>query len=432
MAQADFTRISTNIAALNNLNSLRSINTKLGTAQLRLATGKRINQASDDPAGLTIAMKLNARNEGLKASLGNIGDAKNMLSVAEGGLQQINDLLIEMKSKATSAASDTLGADERAAIGQQLQSLAKQINDIVSENKWNGTSLLDGTVDMALQTGASETDTTRWMMNTGAVGDSHNATGIGVANGSLTDVTLSAAGGSGAATVGASFDTTDLTGRPTGAGASASTAFIGLTQLDTGMYKLKVVDRDIAGSGAAAIMELYKVNGNAEELVGVDDNGTDDAAPGTNTTALQFTMDISAAAASYDTGRGLKVFLNAFAGGGADGDVSKLMYTKAGEVSVDVSTSSAARDYMTAVDGAIAKVSGSLNNIGSLVGRLNSKEITVGVEQVNTEASYNRIMNADMAYEQVESAKYQILQQTAVAMLAQANAAPQGILSLFR
>jgi flagellin len=425
MAQADFTRISTNIAALNNLNSLRSINTKLGTAQLRLATGKRINQASDDPAGLTIAMKLSARNEGLKASLGNIGDAKNMLSVAEGGLQQINDLLIEMKSKATSAASDTLGDDERAAIGQQLQSLAKQINDIVSENKWNGTSLLDGTVDMTLQTGASETDTTKWVMNTGAVGDSHNATDIGVATGSLTDVILGVAGGTGGTPVGGSFDITTA-GGPTGA--AASTVFAGLTQLETGTYKFKVVDRDIAGGGAAVKMELYKVNGNAEELVEVDDTGTD---VDPNTTASYFSMDVSAGAVSYDTGRGLKVYLKAFAEV-EDGDISKFMYTRAEEVSVDVSSSSAARDYMTAVDSAIAKVSGSLNNIGSLVGRLNSKEITVGVEQVNTEASYNRIMNADMAYEQVESAKYQILQQTAVAMLAQANAAPQGILSLFR
>jgi flagellin len=519
MAQADFTRISTNIAALNNLNSLRSINTKLGTAQLRLATGKRINQASDDPAGLTIAMKLNARNEGLKAAVNNIGDAKNMLSVAEGGLQQINDLLIEMKSKATSAASDTLGDDERDAIGQQLQSLAKQINDIVGENKWNGTSLLDGNVDMTLQTGASETDTTKWVLNTGAVGDSHNAMDLGVATGSITDATLAVASGS---TVDGSFDT--LVGTT---GATANSSFDGLTELDTGTYKFKVAEtatdattgkaiklntpaeiEEFTGTSAATNghglasgtykltvgtsatagaldytitdtkgnivasalaldtqattalvdgsgnslgidiklsadmatgdtldfeyiaggevkMELYQVSGNTEKLVDVDDNGADDV---TDTSASKFYM---AAGSSYDTGRGLEVSLQAFANV-KSGDSSKLVYTQAGDVSVDVSSASAARAYMVAVDGAISKVSGSLNNIGSLVGRLNSKEITVGVDQVNTEASYNRIMNADMAYEQVESAKFQILQQTAVAMLAQANSAPQGILSLFR
>ena len=520
MAQADFTRISTNIAALNNLNSLRAINTKLGTAQLRLATGKRINQASDDPAGLTIAMKLSARNEGLKAAVNNIGDAKNMLSVAEGGLQQINDLLIEMKSKATSAASDTLGADERDAIKLQIQSLATQINDIVGENQWNGRSLLDGNVDMTLQTGASETDITHWVLNTSSTkGVGHNAVDLGVATGATDVATLSAI-----STADASFDTT------VGAsGATASTTFTGLIELANGAYKLKVVDTatsaasgkatqlsassasiggftgsdgalnsgiykltvdaaatsidfrftitdslgnvvaqndgttvndvsSVSGGGeltdsagnnlgislilnndltigkeidleyiakGQAKMELYQVNGASEQLVNVDANGTD----GTdNVMASKFYMT---AGLTYDTGRGLQVGLAAFASITAD-DTSTFSYTRAGDINVDVTSALASRNYMAKVDNAIKNVSNSLNNIGSLVARLNSKEMTVGVDQVNTEASYNRIMNADMAYEQVESAKYQILQQTAVAMLAQANAAPQGILSLFR
>jgi flagellin len=172
-------------------------------------------------------------------------------------------------------------------------------------------------------------------------------------------------------------------------------------------------------------MELYQVNGASEELVDVDANGTD----GTdNVTASKFYMT---ALSTYDTGRGLQVGLAAFGSVTAE-DTSTFSYTRAGDINVDVTSALAARNYMAKVDVAIEKVSNSLNNIGSLVARLNSKEITVGVDQVNTEASYNRIMNADMAYEQVESAKYQILQQTAVAMLAQANAAPQGILSLFR
>jgi flagellin len=513
MAQADFTRISTNIAALNNLNSLRSINTKLGTAQLRLATGKRINQASDDPAGLTIAMKLNARNEGLKAAANNIGDAKNMLSVAEGGLQQIIDLLIEMKAKATSAASDTLGTDERDAIKVQIQSFVTQINDIVKENKWNSTSLLDGDVDMTLQTGASEKDITYWVLNTSTKGVGHDAVDLGVATVATDVATLSAISTAG------SFVSA-------GSGATASTTFTGLTELANGAYKLKVVDKatsaasgkatqlsassasivaftgtdgalnsgiyrltvdagatsiafkftitdslgnvvakntagiDVSGAGGAELtddaavpnnlgislelnadltigkeidleyiakgqakMELYQVNGASEQLVDVDANGTDGP---DNVTASKFYMG-----STYETGRGLQVGLAAFASVTAD-DTSTFSYTQAGDIGIDVSSALASQSYMAKVDIAIKNVSNSLNNIGSLVARLNSKEMTVGVDQVNTEASYNRIMNADMAYEQVESAKYQILQQTAVAMLAQANAAPQGILSLFR
>ncbi len=538
MAQADFTRITTNIAALNNLNSLRSINTRLGTSQLRLATGKRINQASDDPAGLTIAMKLSARNEGLKAALGNIGDAKNMLAVAEGGLQQINDLLIEMKSKATQAASDTLGADERDAIKQQLESLAKQINDIVDETKWNGSSLLDGSVNKTLQTGATGEDTTNWILRTNSAsattGVGHTSVELGVASGSATNATLTVTSGT---TVGSSFATTSTRD----SGVSSVIGFDDLIELDSGTYKFRIADKatsmdtgkvtmlntvseldelsatatidagyelasgiyklkidgnagtpdsftinytitdslgnvvatyhnlsapassdtdyaylldtngnklglriDIGASGIAtgteinfeyvakgqAKMELYQINGSSEQLVDVDTDGMDNTA--TNTTGSRFYMDIGASVASYDTGRGLKVFLDAGFSNITVGQTSTFEYTQAGDVSVDVSNASAAQSYMSAVDNAISKVSQSLTSIGSLVARLNSKEITVSSDQVNTEASYNRIMNADMAYEQVEAAKYQILQQTAVAMLAQANAAPQGILSLFR
>ena len=537
MAQADFTRISTNIAALNNLNSLRSINTKLGNAQLRLATGKRINQASDDPAGLTIAMKLSARSEGLKAALGNIGDAKNMLAVAEGGLQQINDLLIEMKSKATQAASDTLGTDERAAIESQLESLAKQINDIVDESKWIDSNLLDGSVNKTLQTGASGDDTTQWLLRTNSAtattGTGHNSIELGVASGSATGATLAVTSGT---TVGSSFATSST--RATGIGAvegfddmieldsgaykfriadkatststgkatalNSVTGFDAFTagsidtgyELDSGMYRLTVdatsgsgttfkvsytitdslgdvvatydnlaassatstdyanildtdgnmlgIKMDIGGTAPTVgdevnfeyvakgqvKMELYQVNGSSEQLVDVDTDGSDNTLA--NTSGSRFYMDVDSSIASYDTGRGMKVFLNSGFDDVNVGETSTFGYTQAGDVSVDVSTASAAQDYMASVDIALTKVTQSLNSIGSLVSRLNSKEITVGVDQVNTEASYNRIMNADMAYEQVEATKYMILQQTAVAMLAQANSAPQNILSLFR
>ena len=99
MAQADFTRIATNIGALNALQSLRSINQQLGIHQQRLASGKRINSAADDPAGLTIATKFLSRAEGMKVALDNIGDAKNLLSVAESGVSRINDILIQMRNK---------------------------------------------------------------------------------------------------------------------------------------------------------------------------------------------------------------------------------------------------------------------------------------------------------------------------------------------
>ena len=147
MANVDVTRIASNIGALNSLWALQTVNKQLGVAQTRLSTGKRINSAADDPAGLTIATKLNSRSEGLKVALGNIGDAKNLLAVAEAGVGRITDIIVQMKNKASQGASDTMGINERTAIQAQLDAYAQQIDDIVTQTAWNGNKLIDGNYD---------------------------------------------------------------------------------------------------------------------------------------------------------------------------------------------------------------------------------------------------------------------------------------------
>jgi len=121
MAIGDSTRIYTNIAAFNALNSLKSINSSLERSQLKLATGLRINEVADDPAGFTISKRLD------------VGTAKNVLSIAEGGLSNIQSILITMKEKVTQAASDTLGSAERNAIATEINELTTEINNIVAE-----------------------------------------------------------------------------------------------------------------------------------------------------------------------------------------------------------------------------------------------------------------------------------------------------------
>lgn len=293
MAQADFTRIASNIGALNALNSLRNVNNKLGMHQQRLATGKRINSASDDPAGLTIATKLNTRSEGLKQALANIGDAKSLLSVTESGLTRINDIMVQMRNKAEAAASDTLGKDEREAVLTQLKEFAAQIDDTVVQTEWNDTKLIDG-----------------------------------------------------------SFATSALTFQ-TGADKGDTTTLTGLTDMKASGSVLNV--------GSSSTISSASVTG----------------------------LNSASSAANFAS-------------------------------------------YMDDINTAMDKVSAQLSKVGSLSARLTFKEDQISIAQINVESSYNRIMNADMAMEQLESTKFSILQQTSTTMLAQANQAPQGVLSLFR
>jgi len=279
MANADLSRINTNIAALNALNALRDVNGKLALHQLRLATGKRINSAGDDPAGMTFAKKLDSRARGLAAARDIIGDVQNLMSVAEGGIQSISEILISMKEKVLQAASDTLGASERSAIESQLDDFASEIDQIVSSTTWGGVTLLNGTyTGKQYQVGEQSTDTLSF-----SISQDHKA------------------------------------------------------------LSLSVADSDL-----------------------------------------------------------------------------------------DVTTTALASVSLSNVNAAIDTLNTSLQSIGSVSNRMSIKEANISVAITNVVASYSRIYNADMALEQLEATKYLVLQQTATAMLAQANLAPQSILSLIK
>jgi flagellin len=294
MAQVDFSRINTNIGALNALNALNDVNRRLAIHQTRLATGKRINSAADDAAGFTISLKLNVRAQGLGVALDNIASAKNLMSVAEGHLSNIDDILTQMKNKALQAANDTLGTEERTAIRDELVLLNSQLDLEVTQAMWSNRNVLGGSSGtLTFQIGAGTTSSNELAFNVG----SHVFT-------------------------------------------SGNTTF------------------------------------NAEGLdVQVSSTGT---------------------------------WANV------------------------VASSASAQTFMDQVDDAIDKIAEALSYLGGQTNRLTFQESSLTVARTNTLAAHSRIVNADMAYEQLEATKLQILQQTATAMLSQANMMPQSVLSLFR
>lgn len=515
MPNTDVTRIASNIGALFALNSLQNINKQLSTHQTRLATGKRINSAEDDPAGLSIASKLLARSEGLKVANDNIGDTKNMMAIAEGGLGAMNDILIKMRSKAQAAASDTLGVGERDAISSQLSAFSEQIDNIVNETKWNDVKLLTGNLNKLFQTGVDKGENTRWIMtanltagsagfalsekvstatidNKSAYGTSFDASTSGSLSatstwltaasiGSYQFVVLASSGSTGtdgyvggitantmsgvtslsASTVGSSgelsksgqwrmeisnIDTTtgSVYVRLTGAGNTVN----GQLAQVSGGSTWRVTD----SSGNAIGVELNLASGisGSNLLVGTSANfeyiktgevkislkdsmGTSVAIDkdGTADTKATATEVYAKAGSVLHTGRGFSVSLAGIASIKKNDNIS-FDWKPQGDYVVDVSTVEKASDYLGSVSAALDQVNSQLASLGSLMARLDFKQQQVNTSQINVEASYSRIMNANMAEEQVNASKYMILQQTATAMLAQANAAPQFLLSLFQ
>jgi flagellin len=191
MSFGDQTRINTNLQAIGALNALQRTNAQLGIRQLRLATGLRINRAEDDSAGYTIAKKLAARVRGQQKALDNIGDAKSMLTVAEGSLNSVMDILQSMKEKVIQAANDTMGTEERTAIKNELNALSDEIGDIFDGATFNGTSLFSSTgTSFTFQVNAENGDTFVASIATSGVGVS----GMSVAQSDLVVTNASTAG----------------------------------------------------------------------------------------------------------------------------------------------------------------------------------------------------------------------------------------------
>ncbi len=142
MASGDLSRIRTNISALNALNALENINAQLTMTNLRLATGKRINSAGDDPAGLSLANTLDLRARRVAAAESNVADAENVLNIVEGGMTNINDLLASIMEKLVLGANDTQGTAERNALQNEINKLGEEVDSVFNQTQFNGRVLL--------------------------------------------------------------------------------------------------------------------------------------------------------------------------------------------------------------------------------------------------------------------------------------------------
>jgi flagellin len=150
-------RIRTNISAENAYNSLELANRDISLRQLRLSTGKRINNAGDDVAGYITSRALIARNGALKAATKAVGDAQNITNILMDSLDNIYNLLNIVKDSTATAASGAMGTDEKVALAKAAFRMTQQIQTVVDSTVFGGRQLLDGTysADFIIATNAT-------------------------------------------------------------------------------------------------------------------------------------------------------------------------------------------------------------------------------------------------------------------------------------
>jgi flagellin len=138
-------RVTTNIAAINAQRNLSGSQRTLSKSMAQLSSGSRINIAADDAAGLAISEKMKAGIRSARQANRNANDGISMVQTAEGGLNEIGNIVTRLRELGIQAASDTVGSVERGFMDKEVQQMKSEIQRISMSTKWGTTNLLDGT-----------------------------------------------------------------------------------------------------------------------------------------------------------------------------------------------------------------------------------------------------------------------------------------------
>ncbi|SDD41329.1 flagellin [Sphingomonas sp. YR710] len=157
------TVINTNVSSLRAQNSSRMASQQLSTAMERLSSGKRINSAKDDAAGLAIASSMTSSIKGMNVAIRNANDGNSLAQTAEGALGEVGNMIQRVRELAVQASSGTYQSSDRANLQTEVSSLQAQMANVVSSTSFNGNTLFSATsiaTSFDIQTGVNAGDTT--------------------------------------------------------------------------------------------------------------------------------------------------------------------------------------------------------------------------------------------------------------------------------
>ena len=457
--------INTNIASLNTIRQL-GVNEKAVQSSLaKLSSGFRINSAADDAAGLAISEKMRGQISGLKQASSNAQNSINLVSTAEGALNETTSILQRMRELAVQAANDTNTATDRAALQTETSQLIAEIDRIANTTQFNTQNLLTGALGLSTTDGAN-------IQRLSQTADTKSGTLTFTANGTMATaakVTLTLAGGvttvnsSDSLTVvvnGKTYNIATSAGQTIDDLAKQTAAITGLdVTFDSSTGDLTFTTKDANADQSISVKETTAnaLDGSTDFSSAVANTGTNASGLtaagatfsyyGNNVTVtsgnfkgLSFTLQADTAGGatasvngeSITVGSGLTMQIGANQGQTMTVNINAMDSANLGVSSVDVTTQAGASNAITAIDNAINSVSTERSKLGAYQNRLEHTINNLGTSAQNITAAEASIRDVDMAAEMTNFQKNNILQQAAQAMLAQANQQPQGVLQLLR
>jgi flagellin len=393
------TTINTNVMSMTAQRNLSSSAGALATSMQRLSSGLRVNSAKDDAAGLAISERMSAQVRGLNVAARNANDGISLAQTAEGSLGKVGDMLQRMRELAVQSANATNSDTDRTALQAEVSQLKQEIQRVADTTQFNGTKLLNGGfTNQTFQVGAN-------------AGESINVASIADANlTSLGDADTGAASATGASAAATAFGTATAVGDLTITGKSGAAVDIGIIPA--------------SGSAANRINQVVSaINAKSGETgVNASYNSTTDSIDFTATEEGTWDGSFTVGGADDGTLTGIDAATGLTSTAGTTGALDVL----------DVSSTAGATAALTQIDSALDAINSSRANLGALQSRFENAVSNIQIQSENISAARGRIVDADFAKETSNLSRAQILQQAGTAMVAQANQAPQGVLSLLR
>jgi flagellin len=372
-----------------------NVNWSLSKSMEKLSSGFRINRAGDDAAGLAISEKLKAQVSGLNQAARNSLDGISMIQTAEAGMDEIQAMLHRIRDLAVQAANDSLGDTERNAIKEEINQLDTELQTIANRTKFNSQTLLDGSLTTSVSGG------------TLVLGNTLTTTG-GTATVSKIDVSGAESG----RTYTFSFSGTNVTLTESGTGKSH-------TVTTTGVGANSEATLDFSSLG---VKVTFSSNAGAKTAAGL----------ATDLSTLTITTAAGSGSANFHTGAYSGETTNV---GFVDVRIDNAAGMSTLKTAIDAfetgtPTQAEAETLISGVDSALDFISTERAKLGAAQNRLEHTISNVKTAAENLAASNSRIRDVDVAEESASLAKFQILAQAGVAMLAQANQMPQLALKL--
>jgi flagellin len=411
--------VMNNISALYAENNLTNTQNALQNTLEQLSSGTTLNSGADNPAGLSLADGLGANSAALTQSATNASEGVGLLQVADGALSQVNSLLTSAVTLATEASNGTLNSTQDAAANQEYQSILSEINNIGSTTTYNSQQVFTGSTENVYtgdssQTGSSIDTLTFSGLTSASVGTTGGTIGQS-STGQFYDLTATA--GTNATTADATSGDLVFTTTLSGGGTSTFT---------TTANTVEGIIQQINGAGIAGVSASFTTSaaalgtaGNAGTATGILISNTDASVTITNQTLKDTAAAGETAAESASTA--------------VTNTISESGVTGGANLSITSLTNGAsAQTALTALNSAISDVASQRGYLGSQINTLNSISGVETTEEENLTSAETAISATNYGQATTAMSQEEVLSQTGISALAQANSSQQEVLKLLQ